>query len=75
MTVEAMPVRVRVKKKVIMKRRAKLLQDHQVHRGLRVPLIKKETRALTLRGSPMWGQPLELFWSERGIERETDDYE
>ena len=34
MTVEAMPVRVRVKKKVIMKRRAKLLQDHQVHRGL-----------------------------------------
>ena len=34
MTVEAMPVRVRVKKKVIMKRRAKLLQDHKVHRGL-----------------------------------------
>ena len=34
MTVEAMPVRVRVKKKVIMKRRAKLLQDHQVHRGI-----------------------------------------
>ena len=35
MTVEAMPVRVRVKvrKKVIMMRRAKLLQDHQVHRG------------------------------------------
>ena len=41
MTVEAMPVRVRVKKKVIMKRRAKLLQDHQVQRGLRGTINKK----------------------------------
>ena len=48
MTVEAMPVRVRVrvKKKVIMKRRAKLLQDHQVHRGLRGTINKKKRLGL-----------------------------
>ena len=55
MTVEAMPVRVkvRVKKKVIMKRRAKLLQDHKVHRGLGGAINTKieESSVLIIRGS------------------------
>ena len=73
MTVEAMPVRVRVKKKVIMKRRAKLLQDHQVHRGLRGTINKKKIRALTLRRVQHGGSHLNFFWSERGTERKTNN--